>query len=170
MGQKVFVGIGSNVGNSKNNCISSIARLTKDSRVKFLSESSLYITSPVSSIQQNDFVNCAVSILWEGSPFELLELLNSIEHEMGRKREVEKGPRVIDLDILLFGDLILETPSLRIPHPELHKRKFAIIPCIEIDPAIVHPVYKRPLQDFLAEIGDEQGIEMLRNDSSPNFH
>ncbi len=161
MEQRVFVGIGSNIGNSTENCLSSVERLKEDRRVKLLARSSLYTTSPVSSIRQGDFVNCAVSILWEGSPVELLHILNRIEHEMGRVREVKDGPRVIDLDILLFGALILETPRLTIPHPELHKRKFAIIPCIEIDPNLVHPVFKRPLKDFLAEIGDEQRIEKL---------
>jgi 2-amino-4-hydroxy-6-hydroxymethyldihydropteridine diphosphokinase len=169
--QRVFVGIGSNVGDSASNSISSIERLREDKRVKLLSVSSLYVTTPVSSIRQNDFINCAVSILWGGSPFELLRLLNRIEHEMGRVRGVKNGPRVIDLDILLFGDLILETPSLTVPHPELHKRKFAIIPCIEIDPFVVHPVYKRELKEFLPEIRDEQKIQKLTDTKdSLNFH
>ena len=85
---------------------------------------------------------------------------------MGRKRGVRNGPRVIDLDILLFGDLILETPSLRIPHPELHKRKFSIIPCVEIDSVVIHPVYNKQLKEFLSEIEDEQRIEKLRDDGS----
>jgi 2-amino-4-hydroxy-6-hydroxymethyldihydropteridine diphosphokinase len=166
--QRVFVGIGSNVGNSTNNCLSSIKRLREDKRVDLLSKSSLYVTSPVSSMRQNDFINCAVSILWDGSPFELLQLLNSIEHEMGRIREVRNGPRVIDMDILLFGDLILETPSLTIPHPELHRRRFAIIPCVEIAPTIIHPVFNRRLSGFLSEIGDEQKIEKQQS-LSTNF-
>jgi 2-amino-4-hydroxy-6-hydroxymethyldihydropteridine diphosphokinase len=166
--QRVFVGIGSNVGNSANNCISSIEKLRDDTRVKLLSKSSLYATSPVSPIRQNDFINCAASILWKEPPFELLELLNSIECEMGRVRGMKDGPRVIDLDILLFGDLVLETPSLTIPHPELHRRKFAIIPCIEIDPTIIHPVFNKPLKEFLAEIEDEQKIEKQQS-LSTNF-
>jgi 2-amino-4-hydroxy-6-hydroxymethyldihydropteridine diphosphokinase len=160
---RVFVGIGSNVGNSRNNCLLSIEKLREDKRVKLLSKSSLYVTSPVSFIRQDDFINCAVSILWDGSPFELLHLLNSVEHEMGRVRGVRNGPRVIDLDILLFGELIVETPSLTVPHPELHRRKFAIIPCVEIDPTIIHPVYKRQLKEFLPEIEDGQRIEKLGN-------
>ena len=168
MEQRVFVGIGSNIGNSADNCLSSIERLKEDGRAKLLATSSLYATSPVSSIRQGDFTNCAVSILWDGTPVELLHLLNGIEHEMGRVREIKDGPRVIDLDILLFGDLILKTPSLTIPHPELHRRKFAIIPCVEIDPTLVHPLFKRPLKDFLAEIGDEQRIQ-IRRAPGPNF-
>jgi len=119
-------------------------------------------------MRQNDFINCAVSILWDGSPFELLHLLNSIEREMGRVREVRNGPRIIDMDILLFGELTMETPSLTIPHPELHRRKFAIIPCVEIDPTIIHPVFKKPLKEFLLEIEDGQRIEKQQS-LSTNF-
>lgn len=163
MEQKAFIGIGSNMGDSTKNCATSIMKLTEDRRVRLISTSSLYAASPVSTIEQNYFINCAVCIMWAGSPFELLELLNTIEEVMERKREVKNGPRTIDLDILLFGDLILNTPSLKIPHPELHKRKFAIIPCIEIEPGIIHPVYGRQLNEFLVHIGDEQRIEMLES-------
>lgn len=138
-------------------------KLTEDQRVRLISRSSLYATSPVSTIEQNDFINCAVCIMWAGSPFDLLKLLNTIEETMERKREVKNSPRTIDLDILLFGDLMLNTPSLKIPHPELHKRKFAIIPCIEIEPGIIHPVYGRQLNEFLVHIGDEQKIEKLES-------
>lgn len=80
---------------------------------------------------------------------------------MGRTREIKNGPRIIDLDILLFSDLILSNPSLIIPHPELHKRKFAIIPCLEIEPEIIHPLYKKPLKNFLCEIEEEQMCKKL---------
>jgi 2-amino-4-hydroxy-6-hydroxymethyldihydropteridine diphosphokinase len=161
--QKAFIGIGSNIGDCAGNCRASIIKMTEDKRIRFISRSSLYITSPVSTIEQNEFVNCAVCIMWACSPLDLLELLNKIEKKMGRKRDHEKGPRTIDLDILLFGNLSLDTPSLKIPHPELHKRKFAIIPCIEIEPAIIHPVYNRQLKEFLIDIGDEQKIELLES-------
>lgn len=161
MEQKVFIGIGSNIGNSVDNCTTSIKKLKEDKRVKLLSGSSLYITSPVSTILQKDFVNCAVCIMWDDSSFELLKLLNNIEELMGRERHMKNGPRVIDLDILLFGNMILDTPSLKIPHPELHKRKFAIIPCVEIDPAILHPLYNKQLETFLDDIGNGQKIRKI---------
>lgn len=163
MEQKAFIGIGSNIGDSTKNCTASIIKLTEDKRVRLISRSFFYVTSPVSAIEQKDFINCVVCIIWAGSPFDLLELLNSIEEIMGRSRGDKNGPRTIDLDILLFGDLVLNSPSLKIPHPELHKRKFAIIPCIEIEPAIIHPVYGRQLKEFLADIGDEQKIEKLES-------
>ncbi len=161
MDQRAFIGIGSNIGNSANNCLTAIESLSSDKRARFLARSSLYVTSPVSSIAQDDFINCAVCVMWNDSPLNLLTLLNNIEEMMGRERVVKHGPRIIDLDILLFGDLMLDTHSLKIPHPELHKRRFAIVPCIEIDPALIHPRYKRLLKDFLADIGDEQQIRIL---------
>ncbi|MCX5811146.1 MAG: 2-amino-4-hydroxy-6-hydroxymethyldihydropteridine diphosphokinase [Proteobacteria bacterium] len=161
MEQKAFIGIGSNIGDSTGNCITSINRLAEDKRIRIVSRSSLYATSPVSTIEQNDFINCAACVMWDGSPHELLALLNTIEETMGRKRNVKNSPRAIDLDILLFGNLVLDTPSLKIPHPELHNRKFALIPCIEIDPTIVHPIYGKQLKEFLADIGDKQKIKVL---------
>jgi len=156
-----FIGIGSNIDNSRENCLTSIKSISKDHRVGTITASSMYLTSPVSDIKQNDFVNCAVSLEWRDTPLELLKLLMKIESIMGRKRVEKYGPRIIDLDILLFSDIILYTPDLIVPHPELHKRKFAIIPCLEIEPELMHPLYNKPLKDFLCEIGDEQLCEKI---------
>lgn len=161
MDHKIFIGIGSNISNSQENCLTSIKNISKDGRATCISSSSLYLTSPVSEVKQGDFINCAISLEWEGTPLELLSLLQRIETIMGRTREIKNGPRIIDLDILLFSDLILSNPSLIIPHPELHKRKFAIIPCLEIEPEIIHPLYKKPLKNFLCEIEEEQMCKKL---------
>lgn len=163
MKDRVFIGIGSNVGDSEGNCIKSIKELRKDGRLAFRGASSLYRTSPVSSIPQDDFVNCAVFVSWAGSPLSLLEFLMGIENRMGRVRDGKKdSPRVIDLDILLFGNLVLQEHSLTIPHAELHKRKFAMVPCLEIDPQIIHPGFRRPLATFLSKIDDQQSVELIR--------
>jgi len=158
---KVFIGIGSNLGNSLKNCLKGIDYISKNPCITQVVPSSLYITSPVSDIKQNNFINCAISIEWGGSPFELLNYLQSIEHEMGRIRREKNGPRIIDLDILLFSNLVINTPDLVVPHPELHKRRFAIMPCLEIDPHIIHPISKRPLVDFLNEIDEKQTCKKL---------
>lgn len=163
MDEKVFIGIGSNIGNSSENCTTGIKHIIRDKRTRFLSVSSLYLTSPVSLIAQKDFINCALCIMWSDSPFELLKFLNSIEDMMGRERDVTGGPRIIDLDILLFGGLILDEPLLKIPHPELHKRKFAIIPCIEIDPEIIHPSFNKLLKEFLSYIDDGQKLKLIKD-------
>jgi 2-amino-4-hydroxy-6-hydroxymethyldihydropteridine diphosphokinase len=161
MKNKVLIGIGSNIGNGIKNCMEAIKKISTDKRVDLKKISSFYTTSPVSEIKQDDFINCAILIDWKDTPKELLELLLNIENAMGRKRETKDGPRIIDLDILLFGDTILDEPFLTIPHKELHKRKFALVPCLEIDPHYIHPVHKRPLNDFLLNIGNDQIITKL---------
>lgn len=163
MKDRVFIGIGSNLGNSQDNCVTSIRELAKDGRLRLQGVSSLYRTSPVSPIPQDDFINCAVFVSWAGSPLSLLEFLMTVENRMGRVRTAQKdSPRVIDLDILLFGNLVLQEHSLTIPHAELHRRKFAIVPCLEIDPHIIHPGLRRPLASFLSKIEPDQTVEKIR--------
>lgn len=163
MKDRVFIGIGSNVGDSQQACITSIRELNKDGRLRLQGYSSLYRTSPLSEIPQDDYVNCAAFVSWAGSPLSLLEFLMSVENRMGRVRDGRKdSPRVIDLDILLFGNLVLHEHSLIIPHAEFHKRKFAIVPCLEIDPQIIHPGLRRPLATFLDKLEGEQTVEFIR--------
>lgn len=160
MDERAFIGVGSNIGDGIHLCVAGIKKTLLDERVEFIAVSSFYTTSPVSPIPQDYFTNCAIAVKWSGSPAELLELLNRIELDMGRTRPIASGPRVIDLDILLFGDKVLSTPSLVIPHPELHRRRFALAPCVEIDPSIVHPVYQRLLDSFLVDIDPSQEISV----------
>jgi len=159
--QKVLIGIGSNIGDKINNCIIAIKKIKEDRGMVLLKQSSFYLTSPVSDIMQDDFINCAISINWDSTPTELIRMLNIIEKDMGRKRDIPKGPRIIDLDIIFFGDVVLETDLLKIPHPEAHRRGFVIMPCIEIEPEIIHPVFHKKFKDFLTEIGDGQKIVKL---------
>jgi len=156
----VYIGIGSNIGDRRSNCKLSIDRILSDSRAEFSALSSFYITSPVSSVPQEDFLNCVLQIRWGGSPFELLELLCHIEETMGRVRSIPEGPRVIDLDILLMDDLVMESPELTVPHPRMHQRKFTLVPILEIDSSVVHPRLRRLLKELLDEIGDDQKIEI----------
>ena len=113
-----------------------------------------------SNIEQGDFINCAIEIDWNGTPMELLQFLNGIEASMGRVRGKKNGPRIIDLDILLYGSKIVNEDMLTIPHKELHRRKFAILPCLEIEPDLV---LTKPLASFLSEIGDDQKVTRLEH-------
>ena len=149
------------MGDGVRHCAEAVERTLRDGRTRLLGISSFYTTSPVSPILQDDFVNCVFSILWDGSPSDLLLLLNGIESDMGRKRTIPSGPRIIDLDILLFGAIVMSSPSLIIPHPELHRRRFVLVPCIEIDPSLLHPALKQPLTSFLAGIDSSQTISIL---------
>ena len=166
MTHNVFIGIGSNLGDRYGNCKTSIDRIIRNPGAEFLALSSFYATTPVSPVSQGDFLNAVLRILWRGSPLELLALLQSVETAMGRVREIPQGPRIIDLDILLFDDLLFETAELTIPHPRLHERKFTLVPILELEPAATHPRLGRPLKEFLDSIGKEQAISRLEEGAS----
>jgi len=161
-----FIGIGSNLGDPYRNCTSSVDHIVKDSRAEFVALSSIYVTSPVSPVAQGDLKNCVLRVGWHGSPYELLALLVEVETRMGRVRDVPLGPRIIDLDILLFDDLVLDDPHLTIPHPRLHERKFTLVPILEIDPAILHPRLKRLLSEFLDGLEEEQKVRLYEPEAS----
>lgn len=158
MAERVFIGLGSNVGDHYANCTRSIREVLDDRRASLEALSSLYYTSPLSSIPQPDILNGVFSIIWDDTAIELLYLLKRVESRMGRLRCVRNGPRMIDLDILLFGRNVIRLPDLTVPHPRLHERKFALIPCLEIDLSLVHPVLEKPFDELLSEIEEEQGI------------
>jgi 2-amino-4-hydroxy-6-hydroxymethyldihydropteridine diphosphokinase len=155
-----YIGVGSNI-DPYEHCAKGIRRVLGHPDIRLLGLSSLFRTSPVSPVAQEDFLNCAVKVQWAGSPHGLLALLLSVEEEQGRKRNIPLGPRTLDLDILLFDDLVLETPDLIIPHPRLHERRFALVPCLEIDADLVHPLFRRRLSQFLEEIADDQRLEVF---------
>lgn len=161
MGNKIFIGIGSNIGQSCENCKTAIKRISGDRRAGLRSISSFYSTSPVSDIKQDDYINCAVEIDWQGTPLDLLEFLGDIESSMGRVRDEKNGPRVIDLDILMYGDGVIDEERLTVPHRELHRRRFAIVPCIEIDPELIHPTLNKRLSVFLTDIPADQQVTRL---------
>ena len=155
-----YIGVGSNI-DAYENCREGIKRVLEHRGVRFLALSSLYSTSPVSPIPQDDFLNCALKVGWTGSPLELLALLLSVERKRGRRRDISLGPRTLDLDVLLFDGLVLDTPELIIPHPRLHERRFVLVPLLEIDPHLVHPRLGLPLTRLLSEIGDDQRVDVF---------
>lgn len=167
MDHRIFIGIGSNIGDSARCCEEAMQRVAALPDVASPRFSSLYVTSPVSGIPQNDFINAVMAFYWRLSPFHLLEILSALERDMGRERSLKDGPRTIDLDILLFGDLLLESPKLTIPHPRMHLRRFALVPCLEIDAGLRHPLYGLPLRDYLAAIPDSQQVALLRTFIGP---
>jgi 2-amino-4-hydroxy-6-hydroxymethyldihydropteridine diphosphokinase len=149
--QTVYLSLGSNLGDREGNLRAAIASLGELGEVKQVS--SLYETEPVEFTEQPWFLNCAVELQTELSPRELLNSMLAIEHAMGRERVQPKGPRLIDLDILLFGDSVVNEKSLTIPHPAMHERKFVLEPLAEIAPQAVHPVLKQRVRDLLEQVG-----------------
>ncbi|MGB9716249.1 MAG: 2-amino-4-hydroxy-6-hydroxymethyldihydropteridine diphosphokinase [Thermodesulfovibrionales bacterium] len=137
-----YIGIGSNLGNRQENCIHAIDLLEKNG-ITVKKRSSMYETKPWGMKDQPDFINMALEIETDLDPKELLKILKNIEKEIGRKESFKWGPRVIDLDILLFNDLILSEDDLKIPHPLMHERNFVLKPLCEIAPDKIHPVLKK---------------------------
>jgi 2-amino-4-hydroxy-6-hydroxymethyldihydropteridine diphosphokinase len=152
----VYIGIGSNVGEREENCLKAV-RLLEENGVKITRRSALYETEPWGVTDQPRFINMAVASETDLSPRGLLLLLKRIEGDMGRRRGVKWGPRLIDLDILLYNDLVMEESDLAIPHPMMHRRHFVLKPLAEIAPDKVHPGMARKIRDLLRDLREDDG-------------
>ncbi len=159
--QEVFVGFGSNVGGPVARVREAVARLAQLPRVKVIRVSSLYKTEPVGLEEQDWFVNGVARLESGLGPRELMRGLLAVEKAMGRTRTIQGGPRVIDLDLLLFGDLVMEEEDLRIPHPRLHERRFVLVPMCEVAPYALHPVLKKEMADILKGLEDTKSVQFL---------
>lgn len=150
-----YIGAGSNIGDKLLNCKNGIAALTRANKTVLKDRSKFYKTEPVHYKDQDWFVNWVVKIETTLDPFDLLNELNSIERDTGRVyNPIRFGPRTLDLDIILYDDLVKNSADLIIPHPRMHKRRFVLRPICDIDPKIVHPVLKKDMQ-YLLDILDE---------------
>jgi len=138
---RVYIGIGSNLGDREEAIAGALERLADDPALDLVAVSTLRETDPVGPVlEQPKFLNGVAAIETTLSPRRLLDLLLSVEHEHGRTRDGPTGgPRTLDLDLLLYGDLELDEPDIRIPHPRLHERRFVLEPLAELDPALVVP-------------------------------
>lgn len=147
----VYIGIGSNIGDREANCLNAIERL-KDKGIVVKKVSSVYETEPWGLKEQPRFINIAVEVETRFSTEELLNTLKAIEKEMGREEAVKWGPRIIDLDILFYDDIVIDMEHLQIPHPLLHERDFILFPLSEIAPDKVHPVLKKTVAQLVEEL------------------
>jgi len=125
------------------------------------SVSSIYETEPVEFTDQPQFLNCAVALETSSTPEQLMLQLLTIEKAMGRQRIQKKGPRTIDLDILFFGDEIVDTPGLTIPHPAMQHRRFVLEPLAEIAPDAMHPVLRKTVRELLEELPSGQSVRRM---------
>jgi 2-amino-4-hydroxy-6-hydroxymethyldihydropteridine diphosphokinase len=141
-----YLSLGSNLGDRAAHIRDAIHRLAELGSVQAIS--SLYETEPVEAAPQPWFLNCAVALDTEKMPRQLLAGVLSIEQALGRRRAEKKGPRNIDIDILLFGNSVVELPELVIPHPGLHQRRFVLEPMVEIAPEQRHPALKRTMREL----------------------
>lgn len=143
-----YIGIGSNLGNRAENCVNAITLLIADG-VRVTSISSMIETEPWGIKEQPKFINMAIQIQTPLAPDDLLKLLKDIEVRSGRVPGPVWGPRIVDLDILFYEDLVMKTPELEIPHPGAGSRDFVLKPLAEIAPELIHPVLKKSVRELL---------------------
>lgn len=150
-----YLSVGSNVGDKAANCRGGIRALGDHPQVAVRACSRYYRTAPVDYTDQDWFVNAAVRVATDLPPEALLDWLLAVEKAAGRdRRGVRFGPRILDLDIIFYDRLVLQTPRLTLPHPRMHNRRFVLQPICDMDPLLEHPVLRVPLQALLARITD----------------
>jgi 2-amino-4-hydroxy-6-hydroxymethyldihydropteridine diphosphokinase len=154
-----YLSLGSNLGDRAANLLAAVEQLTVAGRL--VAVSALYETQPVDVPNQPWFLNCVAAIETDMTPKELLQLALRVEATMGRMRLSEKGARKIDIDVVLFGDRVVDEPGLRIPHPAMHGRRFVLEPLVEIAPEARHPELGKTARELLAELGTGQRVRRL---------
>jgi 2-amino-4-hydroxy-6-hydroxymethyldihydropteridine diphosphokinase len=157
MAERAYLSLGSNVGEREEHLREAIRRLGTVGRV--VAVSSLYETEPVEFTEQGWFVNCAAVLETELMPEQLVGAVLLIEQEMGRERSVPKGPRTIDIDVLLYGDTIVNSAELTIPHAAMERRRFVLEPLAEIAPDVRHPILKKTVRELLDELPVGQAVK-----------
>jgi 2-amino-4-hydroxy-6-hydroxymethyldihydropteridine diphosphokinase len=154
----VYLALGSNLGDRLANLKQAIASLTPQMDVK--AKSQVYETPPWGYVDQPKFLNQVIRAKTYLEPEPLLKHLKRLEVALGRQESVPNGPRLIDIDILFYDELILYSPALVIPHPRLHERAFVLLPLMDLDPDLVHPVNKKSVREMIASC-DLEGIEKV---------
>lgn len=162
---KAFIGIGSNLGSPAKNCEKAIGLLHALPEIEIVSKSNLYTSEPVGQIEQNWFVNATVAIKTSLVPEALLNAILKIEKALGRIRSEKWGPRIIDLDILAYEDRVYHSASLTLPHPEMAKRRFVLLPLSEFAGDYIHPVENKTIYDLLKELPESPQVKKISSTS-----
>lgn len=149
---RAYLGMGSNMGNKKGYLDQAIEKLNGQPECVVEKVSDYLVTEPYGGVEQDDFLNACLVLKTLLSPEELLDILHKFEQEAHRERIIHWGPRTLDLDILMYDDLVMENDDLIIPHIEMHKREFVLKPLREIAPNIRHPVYRKTVSEMLEEL------------------
>ena len=157
----IYIGFGSNIGDRLSFIKQALLLLSDTNGIIIKQISSVYESEPVGDVKQDMFLNGVVKFETHHSPQTVLNILKTIEFNVGRQHRTRWGPREIDMDLLIYGDLCLHTPELSIPHPEMHLRRFVLVPLAEIASNLVHPVLKKSIRFLLNHLEDDYSIEIF---------
>jgi 2-amino-4-hydroxy-6-hydroxymethyldihydropteridine diphosphokinase len=160
----IYLALGSNIGDREENLRQAVRRL-REVGVLVKRLSSMYETEPVDYVDQDWFLNAALEAETVLSPSELLGRMREIEFAMGSKKPFAKGPRLIDLDILLYGDETLDEPDLQVPHPRMLERRFVLVPLAQIAPTYQHPSWHGTVAEILQETPDRSEVRKFLSDT-----
>lgn len=162
----VYLGLGSNLGERWENMARAVERLAEEMSIERVSSS--YETEPVGYLEQPCFLNAVLRAETNLMPRRLLDLIKAIETDLGRVPSFPNAPRPIDIDILFYGDEVIQLPDLVVPHPRIAERAFVLVPLAEIAAELVHPGTRRTVAEMLAEVPGREGVE--RSDYPPLWH
>lgn len=162
--EEVWLGLGSNLGDREANLREALQLLSR--KVAIEQVSSIYETEPIGYQEQPWFLNLACRGLTQLKPSELLSFVKEIEKQLGREPSFPNAPRPIDIDILFYGEQIINSKDLIIPHPRLSERAFVLIPLAEISPGLIHPVFQRSISELLAALSGSQSVRKWKDVSS----
>ena len=165
--KQLYLSLGSNLGDREANLRAGNAALPAVG-VRVRKVSSFYETEPVDYVHQPWFLNCAVQGQTDRDPLALLRQLQGIELQLGSQKEFKKGPRLLDIDILLYGDETVETPELQVPHPRMLERRFVLVPLAEIAPTVSHPAWQgMTVRQALERTTDRSEVRQIQADTKP---
>jgi 2-amino-4-hydroxy-6-hydroxymethyldihydropteridine diphosphokinase len=157
--EAVYLGLGSNIGDKVAQCLRALEEISASDHNHIRAVSSLYKTEPIGYQEQDWFINCVAEVSTNLPPRPFHAFLQGIEKSMGREKTFRMGPRIIDLDILFYGNEVVDEAGLIIPHPHLHERGFVLVPLAELAPDLPHPLLKTTVMDLLKKSG-EGGVEL----------